>query len=91
MSENNTDKQNELWVEDIEYHSVNLKKKYVLDEDDVIAGFGSVEEFKKLFDDEDEKAREYVYQGDYESDEDWWTANKGGYDIDTNTSWENDE
>ena len=44
--------------------------------------------FKELFDAEDERAREYVYEGDYESDEDWWTANKGGYEIDTTTSWE---
>jgi hypothetical protein len=27
MSENNTNEKKELWVEDIEYHKVNLKKK----------------------------------------------------------------
>ena len=63
----------ELWGEDVEYHKVNLTKRYTLDEADVIAEFGSVEEFKKLFDEEDERARDYVYQGDCDTDEDWWT------------------
>ena len=78
----------DLWVEDTEYHQVNLTKRYELDEEDVIATFGSVEKFKELFDNGDEEAERYVYDGDYETDEDWWTANKGGYDIDTRTSWE---
>ena len=78
----------ELWVEDVEYHRVNLTKRYELDEDDVIETFGSVEKFQELFDEGDDEAQSYVYDGDYESDEDWWTANKGGFDIDTNTSWE---
>jgi len=80
----------ELWVEDVEYHSVNLTKRYELDEDDVIETFGSVEKFQELFDEGDDEAQSYVYNGDYESDEDWWTANKGGFDIDTSTSWENE-
>ena len=78
----------DLWVENIEFHRVNLTKRYNLDEEDVIATFGSVEKFKELFDNGDEEAERYVYDGDYETDEDWWTANKGGYDIDTRTSWE---
>jgi hypothetical protein len=78
----------ELWVEDIEYHRVNLTKRYELDEEDVIATFGSVEKFQELFDEGDDEAQSYVYEGDYDTDEDWWTANKGGFDIDTNTSWE---
>ena len=81
----------ELWVEDIEYHHVNLTKRFELDEEDVIATFGSVEKFKELFDNDDEEAHSYVYDGDYETDEDWWSANKGGYDIDTKTSWENED
>lgn len=81
----------ELWVEDIEYHHVNLTKRFELDEEDVIATFGSVEKFKELFDNDDEEAHSYVYDGDYETDEDWWSANKGGYDIDTTTSWENED
>ena len=80
----------ELWIEDVEYHSVNLTKRYELDEDDVIETFGSVEKFQQLFDEGDDEAQSYVYDGDYESDEDWWTANKGGFDIDTSTSWENE-
>lgn len=80
----------ELWIEDVEYHSVNLTKRYELDEDDVIETFGSVEKFQELFDEGDDEAQSYVYNGDYESDEDWWTANKGGFDIDTSTSWENE-
>ena len=80
----------ELWVEDVEYHSVNLTKRYELDEDDVIAEFGSVENFQELFDNGDEEAQAYVYNGDYETDEDWWTANKGGFEIDTTTSWEDE-
>lgn len=79
-----------IWIEDIEYHSVNLTKRYELDEDDVIETFGSVEKFQELFDEGDDEAQSYVYNGDYESDEDWWTANKGGFDIDTSTSWENE-
>ena len=78
----------DLWIEDVEYHRVNLTKRYTLDEEDVIKEFGSVEKFKELFDAEDERAREYVYEGDYETDEDSWTANNGGYEIDTTTSWE---
>ena len=78
----------DLWVEDTEYHQVNLTKRYELDEEDVIKTFGSVEKFQELFDNGDEEAERYVYDGDYETDEDWWTANKGGYDIDTKTSWE---
>jgi len=80
----------ELWVEDVEYHSVNLTKRYELDEDDVIETFGSVEKFRELFDEGDDEAQSYVYDGDYETDEDWWTANKGGFEIDTSTSWENE-
>ena len=78
----------DLWIEDIEYHRVNLTKRYELDEEDVIETFGSVEKFQELFDEQDDEALSYVYDGDYETDEDWWTANKGGFDIDTNTSWE---
>ena len=81
----------ELYIEDIEYHQVNLIKRYELDEEDVIATFGSVDKFKELFDNGDSEAEEYVYNGDYETVEDWWTANKGGYDVDTTTSWENEE
>ena len=80
----------ELWIEDVEYHSVNLTKRYELDEDDVIETFGSVEKFQELFDEGDDEAQSYVYNGDYESDEDWWTVYKGGFDIDTSTSWENE-
>jgi len=78
----------DLWIEDIEYHRVNLTKRYELDEKDVIETFGSVEKFQELFDEQDDEALSYVYDGDYETDEDWWTANKGGYDVDTTTSWE---
>ena len=78
----------DLWIEDIEYHRVNLTKRYELDEEDVIETFGSVEKFQELFDEQDDEALSYVYDGDYEIDEDWWTANKGGYDVDTTTSWE---
>ena len=78
----------DLWIEDIEYHRVNLTKRYELDEEDVIETFGSVEKFQELFDEQDDEALSYVYDGDYETDEDWWTANKGGYDVDTTTSWE---
>ena len=77
----------ELWVEDIEHHSVNLTKRFELDVDEVIETFGSVEKFQELFDEGDEEAESFVYEGDYETDEDWWTSNKGGYDITTNTSW----
>ena len=80
----------DLWVENIEFHRVNLTKSYNLDEEDVIATFGSIEKFKELFDNGDEEAEQYVYDGDYETDEDWWTANKGGYDVDIATSWENE-
>jgi len=80
----------ELWVEDVEYHSVNTTKTYHLDEDDVIEAFGSVEKFKELFDEGDEEAVDYVYGHDYERDDNWWTDDKGGYDVDTTTSWEND-
>ena len=80
----------ELWIEDVEYHQVNLTKRYELDEDDVIETFGSVERFQELFDEGDDEAQSYVYNGDYETDEDWWTVNKGGFDIDTTTSWENE-
>jgi len=80
----------ELWVEDIEYHQVNTTKTYYLDEDDVIETFGSVEEFQRLFDEGDEAAEQYVYDGDYERDDNWWTDDKGGYDVDTSTSWENE-
>ena len=78
----------DLWIEDTEYHQVHLKKTYTLDEEDVIATFGSVEKFQELFDNGDDEAQSYVYDGDYETDEWWWTADKGGYDIDTETSWE---
>jgi len=81
----------DLWVKDTEYHQVHLYKTFQLDEDDVIETFGSVEKFQELFDEGDDEAQSYVYEGDYETDEWWWTSDKGGYEIDTETSWENDD
>ena len=62
-----------------EYHQVHLYKTYDVPDEDIIEEFGSLEAFEEL--DEGEQM-DFFMEYDYDSDEWWWTADKGGYDSD---------
>ena len=76
-----------MLIELKEFHNVTLTKTYDVPDEDIIEKFGSLEAFEEL--DEDEQ---WYFFSDYayESEEDWWTVYKGGYDTEVNILEEND-
>ena len=86
-----------LKLETREYHQTTHYLNRQIEVDDVIEEFGSLKNFEKglYFDwstyhnasDEDkelaDKVQEFVDQHDYDREEDCWTMNKGGYDVDS--------
>lgn len=79
----------------IEYHQVHLHKEMAVDEDDIVAQGLTVEQFKDMLGAVDVSEEDYsdedwdkfweIAHGWAEvqdSDEDWFSDRKGGYDID---------
>ena len=83
-------------VQRIEYHQVHSYMTYVIEEQDIIEEFGSVDRFKDIGfsmdneyyepdvpieDEEYDKFYDFVAEHDYDREDDWFTDRKGGYDI----------
>ena len=84
-------------VETREYHQTTHYLNRLIAVEDIINQFGSLPNFEKglYFDwstyhnasEEDKKladdVQQFVEEHDYDREEDCWTMNKGGYDVDT--------
>ena len=85
-----------ITVQRIEYHQVHSYMTYVIEDQDIIEEFGSVERFQEIgfsIDDdafepdqpiepeEFDKFYEFIEGYDYDREDDWFTDRKGGYDV----------
>ena len=68
-------------IKKIEYHQVNSYFTYEIDDEDIIAEFGSIEKFEEAYAEESDEFWEFVQDFDYDREDDWWTDRKGGYDV----------
>ena len=68
-------------IQKIEYHQVNSYFTYEIDDEDIIAEFGSIEKFEEAYAEESDEFWEFVQNFDYDREDDWWTDRKGGYDV----------
>jgi len=68
-------------IQKIEYHQVNSYFTYEIDDEDIIAEFGSIEKFEEAYAEESDDFWEFVQDFDYNREDDWWTDRKGGYDV----------
>jgi len=68
-------------IQKIEYHQVNSYFTYEIDDEDIIAEFGSIEKFEEAYAEESDEFWEFVQDFDYDREDDWWTDRKGGYDV----------
>ena len=75
-------------IKKVEYHTVHSHFTYDIDEEDIIAEFGSVEEFQKHFEDETDEFYEFVMDYGYDREDDWFSDRKGGYEVEWSYSEE---
>ena len=68
-------------IKKVEYHTVHSHFTYDIDEEDIIAEFGSVEEFQKHFEDETDEFYVFVMDYGYDREDDWFSDRKGGYEV----------
>lgn len=68
-------------IQKIEYHQVNSYFTYEINDEDIIAEFGSIEKFEEAYAEESDEFWEFVQDFDYDREDDWWTDRKGGYDV----------
>lgn len=68
-------------IQKIEYHQVNSYFTFEIDDEDIIAEFGSIEKFEEAYAEESDDFWEFVNGFDYDREDDWWTDRKGGYDV----------
>jgi hypothetical protein len=63
-----------------EFGSVQRLKEIISQQEQETWG-GMDPEGEDVTDEESDKFWEWTWNSDYESEEDWWTMSKGGYDI----------
>ena len=68
-------------IKKVEYHTVHSHFDYDIPDEDIIAEFGSVEEFEKHFEEESDAFYEFVMEYGYDREDDWFSDRKGGYEI----------
>mgnify|MGYP006408421631 FL=1 len=68
-------------IEKVEYHTVHSHLTYDIPDEDIIAEFGSVEEFEKHFEEESDEFYEFVMEYGYDREDDWFSDRKGGYEV----------
>ena len=68
-------------IKKVEYHTVHSHFDYDIPDEDIIAEFGSVEEFEKHFEEESDEFYEFVMEYGYDREDDWFSDRKGGYEI----------
>ena len=68
-------------IKKVEYHTVHSHFTYDIPDEDIIAEFGSVEEFEKHFEEESDEFYEFVMEYGYDREDDWFSDRKGGYEV----------
>ena len=68
-------------IKKVEYHTVHSHFDYDIPDEDIIAEFGSVEEFEKHFEEESDAFYEFVMEYGYDREDDWFSDRKGGYEV----------
>jgi len=68
-------------IKKVEYHTVHSHFTYDIPDEDIIAEFGSVEDFQKHFEDETDEFYEFVMDYGYDREDDWFSDRKGGYEV----------
>ena len=70
-----------MTIKKVEYHTVHSHFDYDIPDEDIIAEFGSVEDFQKHFEDETDEFYEFVMDYGYDREDDWFSDRKGGYEV----------
>ena len=68
-------------IKKVEYHTVHSHFTYDIPDEDIIAEFGSVEDFQKHFEEESDAFYEFVMEYGYDREDDWFSDRKGGYEV----------
>jgi len=69
-------------IEKREYHQMTSTFTYDVPEEEIIETFGSVESFMEHYEEESDEFNEFMWEFDYDREDDLWTDRKGGYDVD---------
>lgn len=69
-----------------EYHQVNSTFTYDIPEEEILKEFESLEDFQLHMDEYTDQFHEFIQNYDYHRDDDWWTDNHGGYDVEWEVS-----
>lgn len=70
-----------MLIKKVEYHTVHSHFDYDIPDEDIIAEFGNVEEFKTHFEEESDAFYEFVMEYGYDREDDWFSDRKGGYEV----------
>lgn len=65
-----------------EYHHMTSTLTYDIPEEEIIDTFGSVDTFMEHYAEESEEFLIFMYDFDYDREDDLWTDRKGGYEVD---------
>ena len=68
-------------IKKVEYHTVHSHFTYDIPDENIIAEFGSVEEFEKHYEEESDEFYEFVMEYGYDREDDWFSDRKGGYEV----------
>lgn len=69
-------------IEKREYHQMISRLTYDVPEEAIIETFGSVESFMEHYEEESDEFNEFMWEFDYDREDDLWTDRKGGYEVD---------
>jgi len=69
-------------IEKREYHQMTSTFTYDVPEEEIIETFGSVESFMEHYEEESDEFNEFMWEFDYDREDDLWTDRKGGYEVD---------
>lgn len=69
-------------IEKREYHQATSTFTYDVPEEEIINTFGSVDSFMDHYAEETDEFNEFMWEFDYDREDDLWTDRKGGYEVD---------
>ena len=69
-------------IEKREYHQMTSTFTYDVPEEEIINSFGSIESFMEHYEEESDEFNEFMWEFDYDREDDLWTDRKGGYEVD---------
>ena len=73
-----------------EWHSVRVDKTYDLEENDLVEAFGSMDAFWEAYVDETDEFWQYMWDSDYDREEDWVSDRKGYTETEWNVAEDED-